>query len=136
MLSNLLTIPHVVHSNSQNYPNDIAMREKKFGVWKTKTWLETYNEIKAISLALKRKGVLPSNFSDFLNMCNKKYNLEITGAMCMPPADEKPRKYFENMRYICNKENIKDISMGMSNDYKDSLKCGSNLIRVGSRIFS
>ena len=40
MLSNLLTIPHVVHSNSQNYPNDIAMREKKFGVWKTKTWLE------------------------------------------------------------------------------------------------
>jgi len=26
--------------------------------------------------------------------------------------------------------------MGMSNDYKDSLKCGSNLIRVGSRIFS
>ena len=57
MLSNLLTIPHVVHSNSQNYPNDIAMREKKFGVWKTKTWLETYNEIKAISLALKRKGV-------------------------------------------------------------------------------
>jgi len=59
MLSNLLTIPHVVHSNSQNYPNDIAMREKKFGVWKTKTWLETHNEIKAISLALKKKGVQP-----------------------------------------------------------------------------
>ena len=27
------------------------------------------------------------------------------------------------------------LSMGMSNDYKVSLECGSNLIRVGSRIF-
>ena len=83
----------------------------------------------------QKRGVLPSNFSDFLNMCNKKYNLEITGAMCMPPADEKPRKYFENMRYICNKENIKDISMGMSNDYKEAIICGSNNVRIGSLLF-
>ena len=38
MQENLLTIPHVILSNSNKYPNDIAMREKKFGVWKTKTW--------------------------------------------------------------------------------------------------
>ena len=33
------------------------MREKKFGVWKTKTWLQVYEEIQAITLALKNKGV-------------------------------------------------------------------------------
>ena len=53
----------------------------------------------------------------------------------MPPADEKPRKYFESMRYICNKENIKDISMGMSNDYKEAIICGSNNVRIGSLLF-
>ena len=57
MQANLLTIPHTILSNSNQYPNDIAMREKKFGVWKTKTWKQTYDEIKAISLALKSKGV-------------------------------------------------------------------------------
>ncbi len=57
MQTNLLTIPHVIVSNSEKYPNDIAMREKKFGVWKTKTWRQTYEEIEAISLALQNKGV-------------------------------------------------------------------------------
>ena len=31
-------------------------------------------------------------------------------------------------------KNLK-LSMGMSNDYKIALECGSNLIRIGSRIF-
>ena len=83
----------------------------------------------------QKRGVLPSNFSDFLNMCKEKYNLDIDGAMCMPPAGKSPRKYFENMQYICNKENIKNISMGMSNDYKEAIICGSTIVRIGSLIF-
>ena len=83
----------------------------------------------------QKRGVLPSNFSNFLNMCKEKYNLNIDGAMCMPPAGKNPRKYFENMQYICNKENIKNISMGMSNDYKEAIICGSTIVRIGSLIF-
>ena len=83
----------------------------------------------------QKRGVLPSTFSDFLNMCKNKYNLEISGAMCMPPEGKGPRKYFENMQYICNKENIKNISMGMSNDYKEAIICGSTIVRIGSSIF-
>ena len=59
MVDSFLTIPHVLVSNSQNYPTDIAMREKKFGVWKTKTWLEVTEEVKAISMSLQSKGVKP-----------------------------------------------------------------------------
>ena len=84
---------------------------------------------------LHKRGVLPSSFSDFLNMCKEKYNLNIEGAMCMPPAGKNPRKYFENMQYICKKENIKNISMGMSNDYKEAIICGSNILRIGSLLF-
>ena len=47
-------------------------------------------------------------------MCKKKYNLEISGAMCMPPAGKIQINTFKDMRHICNKENIKNISMGMS----------------------
>ena len=83
----------------------------------------------------QKRGVLPSTFSDFLKMCKEKYNLNIDGAMCMPPADKNPRKYFKNMQYICKKENIKNISMGMSNDYKEAIIYGSTILRIGSLIF-
>jgi hypothetical protein len=32
-------------------------------------------------------------------------------------------------------ETVDTLSMGMSNDYKLALKCGSNMIRIGSKIF-
>jgi uncharacterized pyridoxal phosphate-containing UPF0001 family protein len=32
--------------------------------------------------------------------------------------------------------NFKIISMGMSNDYKLAIECGSNMIRVGSAMFN
>ena len=66
-------------------------------------------------------------------MCRKKYNLKITGAMCMPPAEKNPRKYFDSMYQIC-KENIENISMGMSNDYKEAIICGATTVRIGSLI--
>ena len=83
----------------------------------------------------QKRGVNPSDFQDFLNMCEKKYNLKITGAMCMPPAEKNPKKYFENMYQLCKKENIENISMGMSNDYKEAIICGATTVRIGSLIF-
>ena len=32
-------------------------------------------------------------------------------------------------------ETVDTLSMGMSNDYKLALECGSNMIRIGSKIF-
>ena len=83
----------------------------------------------------QKRGVYPFDFPEFLNMCKRKYNLEITGAMCMPPAEKNPKKYFEQMYQICKKENIKNISMGMSNDYKEAIICGATTVRIGSLIF-
>ena len=57
MSKGLLTIPHILLQNSQNYPSEIAMREKKFGVWKTKTWKEVSEEVKAIAISLESKGI-------------------------------------------------------------------------------
>ncbi|MBF96068.1 MAG: Long-chain-fatty-acid--CoA ligase FadD15 [Alphaproteobacteria bacterium MarineAlpha9_Bin4] len=61
MKNNILTIPHVLESNSQNYPDEIAMREKKFGIWKIKSWLEVSKEIERVAIALDNKGVKAKN---------------------------------------------------------------------------
>ena len=59
MVNNLSTIPHLVVDNGKKYPDQVAMREKKFGIWKTKNWHQVAEEMKAIAVSLENKGVKP-----------------------------------------------------------------------------
>ena len=65
------------------------------------------------------------------------HNFNITGLMCIPPNTDDPSEFFQEMCDIRSKinSNLK-LSMGMSNDYHVALKNQSNLIRIGSMIFS
>ncbi len=79
------------------------------------------------------------SFTDLNNLYNYSLekNLNIVGLMCIPPLNSDPDFYFNKMQEIKNKLNDKLLlSMGMSNDYEIALKCGSNLIRIGSKIFT
>lgn len=81
---------------------------------------------------------------DIMELKNLK-NLNIIGVMTMAPFtdDEKIlRMVFSELRKIkdeLNKEyfdnNLTELSMGMSNDYKIALQEGSTYIRVGTKIF-
>ncbi len=82
-------------------------------------------------------------------LVNKKYknypNIDIVGLMGMATNTdnvEQVKKEFLYLKSIFNKaekeienSNFKIISMGMSNDYKLAIECGSNMIRVGSALF-
>ena len=84
----------------------------------------------------QKSGVHPNDLKELYKLCIEK-NLPIKGLMCIPPFDKPSEKYFYEMRSLRDNLNTNlELSMGMSNDYKVSLECGSNLIRVGSRIFN
>ncbi len=55
------TIPHYIKKNANSFPKDIAIREKKFGIWKTKDWKQCLEEIQNITLGLYSKGVIGKN---------------------------------------------------------------------------
>ena len=61
--------------------------------------------------------------------------LNIIGIMCLPPFDQEPIPFFKKMQNLSETLNIKEISMGMSNDYLKALKFKATFIRVGSKIF-
>ena len=84
----------------------------------------------------QKSGVMPSDFETLYQYCiNKK--LKISGIMCIPPQNEDPRPFFEEMNKIKNSINEKLIlSMGMSSDYKIALDHHTDEIRIGSLIFS
>ena len=45
--------------------------------------------------------------------------------------------FFKNLKqdYFSQTDSFKEISMGMSHDYQIAIKCGTTLVRVGSKIF-
>ena len=72
---------------------------------------------------------------DELIIFSKKFNLNIIGLMCSPPANEEPDKYFEQIKFLSKKFNLSEISMGMSSDYLKAVENSSTYLRIGSSIF-
>ena len=82
-----------------------------------------------------KSGILPEVADDFIIYCKQDLKLNIDGLMCIPPIDESPISYFKNLNDIAKRNNLNHLSMGMSNDYVDGLKCGASYIRVGTLLF-
>ena len=55
--------------------------------------------------------------------------------MCLPPNDNKSSIYFSKMHQLVKKLELKEISMGMSNDYLTAIEYDATYLRIGSSIF-
>ena len=73
-------------------------------------------------------------------------NLEFRGLMTLPPffdSPEQARTYFRKLREILDSLNknrapgkeLKELSMGMSNDFEVAIEEGATIVRVGTAIF-
>jgi pyridoxal phosphate enzyme (YggS family) len=82
----------------------------------------------------QKSGISISDAKSFINFCRKELKINIIGLMCLPPFGEDPIKYFNNLKKIASDNDLSNLSMGMSNDYLEALKCGSNYLRIGSLI--
>ena len=83
----------------------------------------------------QKSGISPKDVEIFKDKCVNELNLNIIGLMCLPPKNKEPTIYFEEMNYLLKKTHLKELSMGMSNDYLDAINYNSSYVRIGSRIF-
>tara|TARA_B100000242_G_scaffold27815_1_gene16863 strand:- start:75 stop:716 length:642 start_codon:yes stop_codon:yes gene_type:complete len=83
----------------------------------------------------QKSGIEIDSVENFYKKCVEDFKLNIVGLMCIPPFDKDSKPYFTKMRELSNNLNLRDISMGMSNDYMEAINQGSTFIRVGSKIF-
>ena len=83
----------------------------------------------------QKGGINIDDLNDFYLTCTKRFNLNIVGLMCLPPSLKDPKKYFMLLNDVSKKFNLKDLSMGMSNDYMEAAECGASYLRIGSKIF-
>ena len=83
----------------------------------------------------QKSGIEIDSVENFYKKCVEDFKLNVVGLMCIPPFDKDSKPYFTKMRELSNNLNLRDISMGMSNDYMEAINQGSTFIRVGSKIF-
>ena len=84
----------------------------------------------------QKNGIKIDLLKDFVNLCKYDLKLDVIGLMCIPPKDLDPETFFNKMKSLGAENNLKELSMGMSSDYKVAIKCGSTFVRIGSSIFN
>ena len=84
---------------------------------------------------VQKNGIESSIVKDFVNFCKGDLKLNVIGLMCIPPINLDPRPFFKNMQKFKTDNDLDELSMGMSSDYKEALHYGSTYLRIGSAIF-
>ena len=83
----------------------------------------------------QKSGIEINEVPEFVNWCRNDMNLNLTGLMCIPPLDDEPSIYFNLLRSLCDKNDLKNASMGMSGDFEKAIQFGATHIRIGTGVF-
>ena len=83
----------------------------------------------------QKSGIDEDQLKNFYEKCINELKLNIIGIMCLPPFDQDPIPFFKKMQNLSESLNLKELSMGKSNDYLEAVKFKATYIRVGSKIF-
>ena len=92
-----------------------------------------------------KSGFAPEALEAAAALAKTLNHIRVRGVMTIPPADatrEENMVYFRKVQALYVDINAKMynnemeyISMGMSGDFEDAIRCGSNMVRVGTAIF-
>lgn len=83
----------------------------------------------------QKAGVLPEDADALIASCRGDLALPIVGLMCLPPAEEDPAPHFGFLREIARRNDLAELSMGMTSDYEVAIQFGATYVRVGTAIF-
>ena len=104
---------------------------------------KTLNTLIQINSAKEQQkaGFMPDVAKEaYLQIQEQCPNIKLKGVMsigALSDDEQEVKKSFEITKNIFDElDNAKICSMGMSSDYELAIKCGANLLRVGSSIFS
>ena len=85
-----------------------------------------------------KTGCRLDELDNLINEVNKLSNINLKGLMAIGPITDDSKeiiKYFKQMKKLKDKYKLELLSMGMSSDYKEALECGTDIVRIGTKIF-
>ena len=96
-----------------------------------------------ISGEASKSGIFPDDAEEFIDFVDNFDNLELAGLMFMPNINQDKVLHIKEIKdsvalfndMKSKRRNIQVLSLGTSSDYKECIKAGSNIIRVGEILF-
>jgi pyridoxal phosphate enzyme (YggS family) len=85
-----------------------------------------------------KSGVAPEGLSAVADAVRASQHLRLRGLMTMPPWTEnaeESRPYFARLRTLAEREGLRELSMGMSNDFAVAIQEGATMVRIGTALF-
>jgi len=82
-----------------------------------------------------KSGIGVEMLDDFYYYCIKELNINIVGLMVIPPNDEEGNIHFKYLMELNKSLGLKELSMGMSADFREAIKYEATFVRIGSSIF-
>lgn len=94
----------------------------------------------------QKHGVAPHDVAGLLAHCAGLAHVQIHGLMCIPPPAARPednRHHFRRLATLLHELNqahvtptpLRELSMGMSDDFEVAIEEGATMVRVGTAIF-
>src|SRR6266550_4091030 len=80
-----------------------------------------------------KSGIVPEDLPRFLQLYG-----DVRGLMTMPPETADPeasRPYFIRLKELAEQHDLRELSMGTSQDYRVAAQEGATLVRVGSVLY-
>jgi pyridoxal phosphate enzyme (YggS family) len=87
-----------------------------------------------IAKEVQKSGIQEEDLNELITFC-RKVDLNVIGLMCIPPVTGDSSVLFKRLQQLSSNYSLKELSMGMSNDYKDAISNGATYVRIGSSIF-
>ena len=87
-----------------------------------------------IAKEIQKSGIQEEDLNELIAFC-RKVDLNVIGLMCIPPVTGDSSVLFKRLQQLSSNYSLKELSMGMSNDYKDAISNGATYVRIGSSIF-
>jgi pyridoxal phosphate enzyme (YggS family) len=84
-----------------------------------------------------KSGVRPERLAQTVDELRALPNLSIDGLMTIPPpgSAEQTRPFFRRLRELRDRLDLRELSMGMSDDFDTAIEEGATMVRVGRAIF-
>lgn len=121
---------HFIHSLDNIKNAELLAKEEIRSSKKLKYFIQVN-----IAKEIQKSGIHEEDLNQLITFC-KKVDLNVIGLMCIPPLTEDSSILFRRLQHLSSIYLLKELSMGMSNDYREAISNGATYVRIGSSIFN
>jgi pyridoxal phosphate enzyme (YggS family) len=83
----------------------------------------------------QKSGCAPERVEGLVALARGLPGLEVAGLMCIPPPEQDPRPHFARLRALRDRLGLRELSMGMSADWRVAVEEGATMVRIGTALF-